>query len=95
MPKPCGLLGNQVEYVTHVLTTPQKRRKGAEIEAVSASDNIDESPRQEWIYKTGWLSGAELYLRYANCSNDDAEDSSNDENSRGGDQDVGDTSQDG
>jgi len=69
-------------------TTPNKRRKGAERNNADGGNIDRENPNREWVYKTGWLSGADLYRRYA--GGDDADDgsSSDGEDSDRDDDDV-------
>lgn len=69
--------------------TPNKRKKGAEKDNADKGGSIDdEELNREWVYKTGWLSGAELYRRYGGGDAMDSSTSSDGEGSNRGDTDV-------
>lgn len=51
-------------------TTTNKRKKGDKDNADNNSTNDDDINRK-WVYKTGWLSGEELFQRYADSDNAD------------------------
>ncbi|KAK1762932.1 hypothetical protein QBC33DRAFT_480697 [Phialemonium atrogriseum] len=76
-------------------TTPSKRKKGSEKSNADNSSSIDDGDLNHgWVYRTGWLSGAELYRRYAGGDDADKRSNGDDQGSNGDDEGFETTSQD-